>query len=540
MKNRLLISSALLCVSMIALPGCKRKTGVEDTYEGDRLILNLRNLYFSSWDGSDGYTEVIQEKFKVKIKPSSYDYNSWGEQVTGEVNGNNIGDTFHFDLESFNFGNTYRKWARGNVTKALPDDLSSWPNLKHLIDTTSNINSLKIDGKLYGIPLAYNKDDPQKDFSSFTYVYRRDWVKALDAAHEGEPGYPLYRENDVYTWEEFNKIIEEFGKRSDVASGNACAIGDVSWGFPSLTNFYKDSPHCYSVQPSGHVVNAFTTSGYEQGIQDTRAIIRKGIYYDQVSNTNNTHAYDEYKSGRMGIYYENLSLSNYSTLRKDIKNLNPSLNDDQLNERTAIMRVKGPDGKFHLEGSENWFSMTFLNFDISDNKMHKILDIMDYLLSEEGTRLAIFGKEGYDYKMVDGEPELIPDNWPKKSDGEYATKINGAKYLREMVTLNNDTAAVDPFTDLKSYAVIKKWQDDMKTAKANGNLVLFAEPANVKWLSTENKDMYTSALIKEGNDNALRFCYDKEGYRTIPEYEGKFNSKKWTDTINEINRALGK
>ena len=93
MKTRkLLIYSALICTTLAGCNLFKKNKGSEDE-------LNLRNLYFSSWEGDDPYTQFIEEKFGVKIKPSSYDYNSWGEQVMGEVNGNNIGDVFHFDLE---------------------------------------------------------------------------------------------------------------------------------------------------------------------------------------------------------------------------------------------------------------------------------------------------------------------------------------------------------------------------------------------------------------------------------------------------------
>ena len=180
MKRNLLIYSALLCCSLAGLTGCKKK--------GSEQELTIRNLYFSSWEGTDPYTDFIEEKFGVQITPSSYDYNSWGEQVMGEVNGNNIGDVFHFDLESFNFGNTYKNWAEGNIIKALPDDLSKWPNVKSLINNTSNIEFLKIDGKLYGIPLAYNKNDPSKDFTSFTYVYRRDWLRQVDEGHKHGDG----------------------------------------------------------------------------------------------------------------------------------------------------------------------------------------------------------------------------------------------------------------------------------------------------------------------------------------------------------------
>ena len=183
--------------------------------------------------------------------------------------------------------------------------------------------------------------------------------------------------------------------------------------------------------------------------------------------------------------------------------------------------------------------MTFFNYDISDAKQEKVLDILDYLLGEEGTRLAIYGKENQDYVIVDGEPELVADNWAKKSNGEYATKINGAKYLREMITLNNDTTADDPFTDLKSYEILNKWKNEMKAAKASGNLVTFQEPANVKWLSTQLKDDNTSGLIKEGNDTALNYCYGSNGINTWDDYLAKLSTSNWVDTINQVNRALG-
>ena len=526
MNKKLLTISAFMCIPLIGLTGCKKKN--------QEQVLKLRNLYFSSWDGSDPYTDVIEQKFGVTIEPASYDYNSWGEQVMGEVNGDNIGDVFHFDLESFNFGNTYMNWAEGGVIKALPRDLSRWPKIKNIIDNTSNIERLRINGDIYGLPLAYNQNDPSKDFSSFTYVYRRDWLK--------ETNPELVHDDDVYTWEEFLNIINVFANRSEVQSGNACAIGDVSWGFPSLTNFFKDSPHCYSVQSDGSVVNAFTTPGYIQGLDLTRDLILSTPtkYFDQVSNTQNTKAYDEFKGGHMGIYYENLSLSNYTTLRKDIKNVKSGITDSALNDQTAIMKVKGPDGKYHLEGSENWFSMTFFNNDMSDAKMEKILDILEFLLGEEGTNLAIYGKKDVDYFLDEnGDVELIEDSWTM-TDGEYVPRINGAKYLREMITLNNDTAEFDPFTDQKSYAIVQNWQNAMKTAKQNNELVTFGEPANVKWLSTPLKDQNTSALIKEGNDHALQYTNGKSGYGSHEDYIAKFNTAKWTNTIAEVNRAIGK
>lgn len=539
MKKKLITCALILFSTAAMVTACGKKTN-EDSYDKDgRLILNLRNLYFSSWDGSDVYTDIIEDKFGVTIKPSSYDYNSWDEQVESTVNANNLPDVFHFDLESFNFGNTYKNWAKGRILKALPDDLSKWPKIKSLIDNASNIDSLKLDGKLYGLPLAYNQDEPDKDYSTFTYVYRRDWAKQIDKNHEGQTGWVnIYQENDVYTWDQFMRLLETFGDEiSLIKSGDAAAIADVSWGFPSLTNFYKDSPHCYTYR-NNKVVNAFTTDEYIQGMQVTQQLINKNLYFDQISNSGKTLSYDAYKTGKVGVYYENLSLSNYTELRRNYKSNHPGISNDDLDDATAIIKIKGPDGKFHLEGSENWFSMTMFNYDISDNKMNKILDILNYLLDEEGTRLAIYGIEGYDYELNDGEVELIESNWIKVND-EYAPRTNGAKYLREMITLNNDTSSYDPYTDQKSYALLNNWKNEMNQAKRNNELVVFTEPAEIKWLSTRLKDQNTSSMITKGNENAMNYCYPEGNLKTVDAYKAAF-PVSWDQTIEEINKALGK
>lgn len=528
MKKKL-ITCALVLFSAAAVVTACGKRGNEDVYDKEgRLVLNLRNLYFSSWDGSDAYTDIVEDKFGVTIKPASYDYNSWDEQVEAAVNANNLPDVFHFDLESFNFGNTYKTWAKGKILKALPDDLSKWPKIQNLINNTSHVDSLKLDGKLYGIPLAYNQNEPDKDYSTFTYVYRRDWAKQVGA----------YQENDVYTWQQFLDLLNTFGNQIPaIKTGDAAAIADVSWGFPSLTNFYKDSPHCYTYR-NGKVVNAFTTDEYIQGMQVTQQLINKNLYFDQITNSGKTLSYDAYKTGKVGVYYENLSLSNYSELRKNYKTNHPGISASDLDDATAIMKIKGPDGKYHLEGSENWFSMTMFNYDISDNKMNKILDVLNYLLDDEGTKLAIYGIEGYDYEMNDGEVELIESNWIKV-DGEYAPRTNGAKYLREMVTLNNDTTSYDPYTDQKSYELLNAWKNEMKQAKQDGNLVIFAEPAEIKWLSTSLKDRNTSGMITKGNENAMNYCYPEGNLKTVEAYKAAFPAA-WDQTIDEINKALGK
>ena len=541
MKNTKVIGVCLATVMAVGgLTGCfnKKKSGA-DIYEGDRLVLDLKNVYFDQWDGSDTYTEIINEKFGVKIKASNYDYNDWDGMVNTAINGNNLTDVIHFNLKAYNFGSTYERWVDDMMIKALPDDMSQWPHLDAMIKKVSNVDALKIGGKLYGIPIMNDIVNTEKDFSNFTYVYRRDWAKKIDEKNQGKVGYiPVYKEGDVYTWEEFERLLGAFSTNLKDLSGSdkASVMVDESWGFPSVTNFYKDVPHCYALDEDGKAINAFTSDHYIEGLEVAKKYVSTDRYYSQDQfNFAANKANEIYLGGQAAILYDNYSLSNYIKLRNSFKKNQKTVN---LDDGTALMKIKGPDGKFALEGTENWFSMTMFNYDISEKKMNKILDILDYLLTEEGTRLAIYGKEGYDYTIVDGEVVLSETGWERGSDGQYGPKVNGAKYLRYMATLGNDTKSFDPYTDMDAYNILNAWSQEMQQAKNNGQLRVVKEPAKIDWMSTPTKNDKTEALLNDANTSVLKYCFNK--ITSIDAYKKQFDTKAWKDVLSEINQKLGK
>ena len=536
-KTVLCMATAVLALT--SLVGCGKKGGNEDKYDDEgRLILNLKNVYFDTWDGSDNYTEMINEKFNVKIKASNYDYNEWDGMVYTAINGDNLTDAFHFNLKAYNFGSSYENWIKTKkMLKALPDDLSKWPNLQAMISNVSNVDSLKVDGKLYGIPIMNDISNPEKTFSNFTYVYRRDWAKAIDEKNKGKAGYvPVYKEGDIYTWEEFNRLCAAF--KANLPDNKSCVLVDESWGFPSVTNFYKNVPHCFDKDENGKAINAFTCDKYVDGLEVAKQFVTNKYYSQDQFNFAANKAKEVYIGGQAGIFYDNFNLTNYIKFRKGFKKDNK---DVDLDDGTAILRIKGPDGKYALEGIENWFSMTLFSVDISDQKLEKILDILDYLLSEEGTRLAIYGKEGYDYSIVDGKV-VLGRGWEKNIEtGEYGPKVNGAKYLRYMATLGNDTKAYDPYTevDMEAYTIISDWVKDMNQAMKDGMLRIVQEPADIDWMSTPTKNNKTESILADANTFVLKYCFDK--ITTIEKYKEEFDKEpNWAKILKEINEKLGK
>ena len=533
--TKLFVVGLAALLSTGALAGCGNNGSEYD--ESGRLILKLKNVYFDTWDGTDTYTEMLNEKFNVKITPSNYDYENWDEMVNTAINGNNLTDVIHFNLKAYNYGSTYERWVRDDMIKALPDDLSKWPRIQDLISKVSNVDALRINGHLYGIPILNDISNPNKDFSNFTYVYRRDIAKAIDAENAGKAGYtPVYKEGDVYTWAEFDRLIKAFKVYAGKQKEKISVMVDEDWGFPSVTNFYKDVPHCFAKDETGKAINAFTSDKYIAGLEKAKEFVSE-MYYspDQFTFTAN-RAKETYLGGRAYILYDNYSLANYITLRKSFKKNNKTVN---LDDGTALLKVMGPDGNFALEGTENWFSMTMFNYDIDNEKMEKILDIIDYLLTEEGTRLAIYGKEGYDYNIVDGKVELTEQGWEKGSDGQYGPKINGAKYLRYMATLGNDTKSYDPYTEMDAFNIINDWSNEMAKAKNAGKLRIVKEPADIDWMSTPTKNDRTESILADANNFALKYAFDE--LKTIEAYKAKFDEiVYWERILNEINEKLGK
>lgn len=528
MRKRFYLLLAATAISSVSLTGCGGEDEQkEDAYSGDgKLAISLRNLYFDDYQGGDSYIQEIERKFGVSLSFESYSWSQWEQQVSGQINGGNLPDVFHANIDSYNFALTYKFWAEEEIIKPLPSNLSYWPNIQKMILNTSNIQSLYVNGQLYGLPIAKSTTDYSTTFSPFTYIYRRDWAKQFG----------VYQENDEYTWEQFINLLNVFS--TQLASSNRYALGDVEWGYPSIINFYKQVPHCFAYnEVTKQYVNNYTTPLYLQGLEMAKNFRNWGFYYPSQNSAADGQLNKEYYGNKIGVLYENLSYSNYETLKTMLKRSNSSNPYFNVDDATAIMKIKGPDGKYALEGTDNWFSMTFFDNRISDTKMYKILSILDWLLSEEGTRFSIYGFEDYDYIINDeGEIELVEAYWPKADDGSYAPKRNGAKYLRYLASLGYDTLSYDPLTNKESVEYLESWENEMKAALDRDELKVLKERPQVMWLTTQLKSQLSGLMRTTALNNVMKYVYGE--ISTLDEFCGKFGYP-WPDVLAEINGAIG-
>ena len=162
MKKMKKLSAALLAVTVAAglLAGCGGQTGTsapaetgkapEASEAGTAAAENTEaaeavsdsaepvEVTIAIWGAEDGLSggendpiyKTIEEKTGVKLVPQNVTWDDADQKIQLWATNGQLPDIFAGDFVSKNF---YGKWIEQGVIRALPDDLSAYPNLKEYL-----------------------------------------------------------------------------------------------------------------------------------------------------------------------------------------------------------------------------------------------------------------------------------------------------------------------------------------------------------------------------------------------------------------------
>lgn len=498
--------------------------GKDDEYTSDnKMILRVANLAMTNLN--DAQTAYLENKFQVKFRPITISWNDWDSYVHKSINGNDMPDIMQWNLRSY-YKSNLDKWVTGDMFRALPDDMSKYENLDRLLSGYTALDNIKIDGKLYCFPIARSTESTELDLLTAGYIYRRDWAMELG----------VYQENDEYTVAQFETLLAAFKTKGKNSKINVLA--DVEWAFPSITFAYKEStaPYIYDAEKDKYVWN-FTTPAFDAGIKKAKAWTNSGYYYPDQYMSNDTDVLNQYKAGSMGVLYDNITIKNYSDLRKSMEN--PSFTGETLNNATAILKLKRADGvegagKFFCEQNDNWWSASLISNRVSDAKMTKLLEIMDYLASEEGTQFCAYGIKGQDW-TEDGEGN-INLKWAKDEKGKYIEKDMGTKGIRYMVCIGEDLYVRDPLISEESKEIAQAYIDFLYNKRAEGELYVIELDQEMAWLSTTNKNKY-GYFIEPLSTAVNNYMFGEAGVSHWNKFNND-NKSSYEAVLAEINQAI--
>lgn len=351
----------------------------------------------------------FNQKFNVEWNYIPVTWGDWFEKVRTWVASGDMPDILWWDMKLSHTGE-FRAWARQGAFRPFPNDLSKWPELAKQRDKLiSDDKVLTVDGKLYGWPAYRNNPEWLKNAYYPLFAYRRDWAQNVG----------MYKEGDMYTWDEVKAMIKEVQAKDpgNNGPGNTFGITSETWAFPGvfmeILGMAEDrNPY---VKIDGTWKPYIATQEFLEELKFVAELYREGyIWKDQMVVAGSEGA-DMFYGGRSFMFLGNNSPYWFNGAFTKMLDSGVIQNIDQI----APMIVFSPkDNKtFWLTQTEDYWTVSNISAKVSDEKFYRILDMWNWLLTEEGRRFRVAGIPGKDYvEKEDGTIEIL---WEKKPDGSY-------------------------------------------------------------------------------------------------------------------------
>lgn len=361
----------------------------------------------------------LEEKLGVKIKPIASDSNTWEEKLNALLASGSTPDIF------LNYGPVdrnvqFNRWIKDGIVLNLDEYVKDgkYPNLEKALSRFEWMKDMQL-GNNYCIPVATYFEDKDAVVNS-AYLIRQDWLSnvGMKAPESTDELYEVLRaftfndpdkngENDTYGLtsnggvHRFNLIYNAFGA--------------------SLNRFSKDS---------GKWMPEVVSDNMKEAVRFLRKLYTEKILDpDFVVNTEQ-QVTEKFVSGKVGLIFSSAGINWYNGYYGKFSKTYPDKEASELIDYMPVMN--GVDGK-RVDGVSNFWLVSSLNAQMEESKKEKALELIDYLMSDEGLELVRWGVEGEEFKKENGVNVSIV---PADANGAEQTlrKYDAAADLRGLFT----------------------------------------------------------------------------------------------------------
>ncbi|XID92668.1 extracellular solute-binding protein [Paenibacillaceae bacterium WGS1546] len=296
--------------------------------------------------------------------------------------------------------------AAGNypdVFQALsPIQLKEYADKGLLLDLTPYLQDLKpvmdfqgdsftkgqIDGKQYAI--IRHADVP---FTS--YWIRKDWLDELGL-------------KAPTTLEELFNVAKAFTEEDPDRSGGKNTLGitgfELSSFYPILGAYGVGNPtHLY--MKDGKLMTGVLDPNMPEALAYLKSMMDAGVIDQEIITNKNLLDVEKAFQGQAGILFQGWTNISRKTSYEQYKSINPNAEWIQLDAPA------GPGGKYaesydYAKAAAYWAVSKSVEND--PEKLKKVIELFNFLSTEEGIRLVSYGVEGKHYTMENGSVTVQP------------------------------------------------------------------------------------------------------------------------------------
>lgn len=470
------------------------------------------------WGAEDGLAnpddpvlKKIEEETGVHLVPQNVTWDDAEQKIQLWATNGQLPDLFAGDFVGKSF---FTNWVEQGVIRALPDDLSAYPNLAEHMQM-ERAQAAARDGKFYMIPRT-TYGDISYSVLDRNVVYRWDLAQAAGVTKEPE------------TYEEFCDMIKKIiaaDPEGKSVSGMTQALPELIGGFVYPYAGIIDKK--WVADENGKFVPSYFADrdALVQAMQFGRDMYTDGVIEKDIALAKLETSKEKYLQGQSAamVFAWSGPAGLYNNVVRDYEALygEGSFLEDN---RIAKLYPSADGNKYYFVDTEAW-SETYISSKVDDEKMAGICRLFDYLYSEEGSRLVFCGFEGEDYDLVDGKVVM--------KDGV----VLGDKYTYCNVNSNMSSLAMwnpeawdssFPSTIPTEYRALNEARHE--DAVKNGTLPQYYD--SVMFLSTPLKD----AFVYNTNDDLLQIMMGTDPVdQMVDELLANYESKGLSKMLEEVN-----
>lgn len=344
--------------------------------------------------------KAIEERYNIEYKYIPVAAGDYNNKVGVTVASGDMPDLMLLEDTS----PSYFNWVQNGMFLPLEDYIKDYPNLSKI--PQSVWDTLTTDGHIYGIPRL-------RGIPFHAMAIRQDWLDKLGMKMPT-------------TYDELYEVMKAFSNNDPDGNGKKDTYGYALDGdfsganglFGSnralRTGWYDDGnggiQHGY-LMPNAKASVEFMMKAYQDGLVSSDYTIKKGA-----------QAEEDFLTGKAGII-GNWAYTAYTTARMDkALAVNPNFKVAPMPPLTA---ADGYKGNGTAAGYYGFFVMP-VTLGKEEDKVRKLLSILDDMMSEEGATFMQWGIEG-EHHTADNGTKVLTEKGTTEGPGKYLLTNHSAE-----------------------------------------------------------------------------------------------------------------
>jgi putative aldouronate transport system substrate-binding protein len=337
----------------------------------------------------DAVLQYIYDKFNLKIKPMEITWNDWIEKANIWAASGDLPDVTATLLDQ----KTYKSWADQGLIKALPDDMTPYPTIKIFLESPDVKTFYTHNDKFWAVPRMSLFDPEDGGGADRGVIIRKDW---LDKLGMSKPD----------TFSEFEAMCRAFMNENPDGLTDVQGYTFRSPGFECTFGLGTSVPQMAAwawMYEDGRWIPPYMAKNSSEIIKLLRKHYSEGILDRDFAILNADQGVEKFAQGKVGALVSQVSGNTVIGFKGTWETYNDDIAFEDAVDFIPVPRADDIRGYFMTMGT--FWSETYFNASLSDEKMTRALALLEYLCTDEGIKMGRLGLPGIDWEY-DGSGDV--------------------------------------------------------------------------------------------------------------------------------------